>query len=119
MTFVVFEKSNLYSSWRQFLFLYPAIVLIAATGFNFLFDYLSKIKYSVWVIVALLLLLSVHPLRFMAANHRYSYIYYNQLVGGLHGAYGNYETDYYYVSQTEASKWLIDYLKEKKDTGRC
>ena len=35
----------------------------------------------------------------------------------LHGAYGNYETDYYYVSQTEASKWLLDYLKEKKDTG--
>jgi tetratricopeptide (TPR) repeat protein len=55
--------------------------------------------------------------RFMALNHRYSYIYYNQLAGGLHGAYGNYETDYYYVSQTEASKWLLDYLKERKDSA--
>ena len=44
-------------------------------------------------------------------------MYYNQFVGGLKGAYGNYETDYYYVSQTEASEWLIDYLKEKKITG--
>ena len=52
----------------------------------------------------------------MIINHPYYYLYYNQLVGGLKGAYGNYETDYYYVSQTEASKWLIDYLKEKKLT---
>jgi tetratricopeptide (TPR) repeat protein len=115
--FVLYEKSNLYSSWRQFLFLYPAIVLIAATGFNSLFDYLSKIKYSVLAIVVIIALLSFHPVRFMAANHRYSYIYYNQLAGGLSGAYGNYETDYYYVSQTEASKWLLDYLKDKKDKG--
>jgi tetratricopeptide (TPR) repeat protein len=114
VAFVVFEKSNLYSSWRQFLFLYPPVVLVAATGFNFLFDYLLKIKYAAWGIVLLIVILSVHPLKFMILNHRYSYIYYNQLVGGLHGAYGNYETDYYYVSQTEASRWLLDYLKEKK-----
>jgi tetratricopeptide (TPR) repeat protein len=116
--FVVLEKSNLYSSWRQFIFLYPAIVLISATGFNLLFDYLLKVKYSAWGIVVIIVLLSFHPVRFMIKNHKYSYIYYNQLVGGLNGAYGNYETDYYYVSQTEASEWLIDYLKERKDTGR-
>ena len=117
VVFVIYEKSNLYSSWRQFLFLYPAIVLIAASGFNFLLDYMLKVKYSVLGIAVFMALLSVHPVKFMAANHRYSYIYYNQLAGGLHGAYGNYETDYYYVSQTEASKWLLEYLKEKKDTG--
>ena len=44
---------------------------------------------------------------------QFYYLYYNQLVGGLRGAYSNYETDYYYVSQTIASKWLIDYLKKK------
>jgi tetratricopeptide (TPR) repeat protein len=49
----------------------------------------------------------------MLKNHPYHYIYYNQLVGGLKGAYGKYESDYYYVSQTEASEWLIDYLEEK------
>jgi tetratricopeptide (TPR) repeat protein len=53
----------------------------------------------------------------MRLNHRYAYIYYNQLTGGLRGAYGNYETDYYYVSQTQAGKWLLDYLKDRKDTG--
>jgi tetratricopeptide (TPR) repeat protein len=112
--FVIYEKSNLYSSWRQFLFLYPAIVLLAATGFIYLFDQLKN-KYINWFVVVLLAALSVHPLKFIIKNYPYSYIYYNQLIGGIRGAYGNYETDYYYVSQTEASKWLIEYLNNKKD----
>jgi len=117
LVFVVFVNSNLYSSWRQFLFIYPVIVLLAAVGFNYLFDYL-KSKYLKWGVILLFLLLSVHPLKFMIKNHPYYYLYYNQIVGGLKGAYGNYETDYYYVSQTEASVWLINYLKEKNVTGK-
>jgi tetratricopeptide (TPR) repeat protein len=113
--FVIYEKSNLYSSWRQFLFLYPPIVLLAATGIRMLLDHFRQIKFIVWSLVLLAMLTAFHPVKFMVQNHRYAYIYYNQLVGGLRGAYGNYETDYYYVSQTEASKWLLDYLKDKKE----
>jgi Tfp pilus assembly protein PilF len=113
----IIEKSNLYSSWRQFLFVYPAIVLFAASGFNYIFD-LVKNRFARWILFAILFLLSVHPAGFMAKNKHYCYIYYNQFVGGLKGAYGNYETDYYFTGQTEASKWLISYLKEnKKDTA--
>ncbi|TAL78372.1 MAG: tetratricopeptide repeat protein [Bacteroidetes bacterium] len=114
--FVVYEKSNLYSSWRQFLFIYPAIVLLASTGFLYFFEKL-KGKYFIWAAVGFFTILSVNPLKYMILNHQYCYIYYNQFVGGLKGAYGNYETDYYYTSQTEASKWLIYYLKEKNITG--
>lgn len=117
VAFVIYEKSNLYSSWRQFLFLYPSIVLIASTGLSMLFDYFRNARFIRWCIILLLLLLSWHPVRFMALNPRYAYLYYNQFVGGLRGAYGNYETDYYYVSQTEASEWLLGYLKEKNVTG--
>ena len=117
LVFVIYEKSNLYSSWRQFLFLYPAIVLLAATGFHYFFESV-KHKPSKWGIAALILLLSVHPVKFMFNNHPYYYLYYNQFVGGLKGAYSKYETDYYYLSQTEASKWLINYLKEKNISGK-
>ena len=68
--------------------------------------------------VVLLAVLSIHPFKFMFTNPPYYYLYYNQLVGGLKGAYSNYETDYYYVSQTEASKWLIDYLRKKDVHGK-
>jgi hypothetical protein len=113
MIFVMVEKSNLYSSWRQFLFLYPVIVIISAAGLSLIFD-IVKHKLLRWILSALLLLLSVHPVKFMVQNRPYFYLYYNQLTGGLKGAYGNYETDYFYIGQTEASDWLIGYLAKKK-----
>ena len=111
--FAVIRNSNLYSSWRQFLFIYPAIVLIAASGFNSLYENITK-KYFKLIITIILLLIAIHPVKYMINNPLYCYLYYNQIVGGLKGAYGNYETDYYYISQTEASEWLIDYLKDQK-----
>jgi tetratricopeptide (TPR) repeat protein len=58
------------------------------------------------------LLIAIHPVRFMVRNHPYYYLYYNQLTNGLKGAYGNYETDYYYHSIRKGSEWLTDYLKQ-------
>jgi tetratricopeptide (TPR) repeat protein len=112
LVFVVYEKSNLYSSWRQFLFVYPPIVILAATGYNYVFEKVKN-QYLWWGIVLIMLVISVHPVKFMIKNHPYDYLYYNQLVGGLKGAYSNYEMDYYYESQTQASQWLIGYLNDK------
>jgi len=117
MLFVIYEKSNLYSSWRQFLFLYPAIVLLSGVGYYEFFVNTGN-RFLKWGMVAVMVLLSYPPMRFMIANHPYYYLYYNILEGGIDGAYTNYEMDYYYVSQTEASKWLIDYLAENNDTGK-
>jgi len=117
IVFVVYERSNIYSSWRQFLFIYPGIILLASTGYHHFFEHL-KSKYLRWGMVVLICVLSFHPLKFMLNNPQFYYLYYNQLVGGLTGAYSNYETDYYYVSQTAASKWLIDYLKKKDVRSR-
>jgi tetratricopeptide (TPR) repeat protein len=114
--FVLYENSNVYSSWRQFLFLYPAIVLISAAGFSYFYSLLHHWYWKLAFAVSLLIV-SFHPLKFMINNPEFYYMYYNQITGGLKGAYGRYETDYYYVSQTEASKWLINYLKEKKVSG--
>ena len=117
IVFVVYEKSNLYSSWRQFLFIYPGIVLLTSTGYCRLFEYLRN-RYLRGGMVVLICMLSLHPLKFMLKNPEFYYLYYNQIVGGLKGAYSNYETDYYYVSQTDASKWLLDYLKKKDNIGK-
>jgi len=117
VVFVIIKESNLYSSWRQFLFLYPVIIILASAGYHFMAESIGS-KSLLIVITGAMIFLAIHPVRFMIRNHPYSYIYYNQLVGGLRGAFGNYETDYYYVSQTEAAGWLIRYLEEKNITGR-
>lgn len=113
VSFVLINGSNIYSSWRQFLFVYPSLVLVSATGFT-LFTELPGRKIFKWIPFALILLLGIHPVRFMAGNNRYSYMYYNEFAGGLKGAFGNYETDYYYISQTEASEWLKEHMAEKR-----
>ena len=111
VVFVIYEKSNLYGSWRHFLFIYPSIILLAAIGLTSLFKFL-KSKYFMIAAVLITLILAIHPARFMIRNHPYYYLYYNQLVGGLNGAYGNYETDYYYHAIREGSEWLEKYLEK-------
>lgn len=117
VVFVLLKESNLYGSWRHFLFIYPGIVLISALGFYSLIQRFRKPLVRITTIV-FMLLLSFHPLKFMAANHPYYYLYYNELVGGLKGAYTNYETDYYYHSLRKGAEWLQEYLKNKPDTGQ-
>ena len=117
IVFVLLMQSNLYGSWRHFLFVYPGIILVSALGIH---AFLIRFKQHQIRIPAILLLLflTIHPLRFMAANHPYYYLYYNQLTGGLKGAYGNYETDYYYHSMREGAEWLQEYLNNKPDSGK-
>jgi len=109
--FVIYEKSNLYGSWRHFLFVYPAIVVLAAIGLWHLWLRL-KTRLLRGMAITVVLLLTWHPLNFLVRSHPYYYLYYNQLAGGLKGAYGNYETDYYYHTIREGSEWLMKYLKE-------
>jgi tetratricopeptide (TPR) repeat protein len=111
VVFVIIERPNLYSAWRHFLFLYPGIVILAALAYSSIYRNIrgtfNKIKFIIPFIA-----LSLSPLFFIIRYPAYSYLYYNQLVGGLNGAHGNYETDYYYISQREASEWLIKYLEK-------
>ena len=38
--------------------------------------------------------------------HPYQYIYYNSFVGGVHGAFHNYELDYWGTSYYEAAEYV-------------
>ena len=111
--FVILERANLYSAWRQFLFVYPGIILVSAIGFIWLFRIIRK-KYLLWIAGLFFVLISIDPLKFMLKYPEYSYIYFNQFVGGVEGSYGRFENDYYFVSLKEGSEWLKDYLKEKR-----
>jgi hypothetical protein len=113
VVFVMIAGSSLYSGWRHFLFVYPAILILASLAFTEILKNLSGFvkKSGFWLA---LLLASLHPAFFIVSNPQYSYLYYNQMVGGIKGAYGNYETDYYFISQREASVWLLKYFDENE-----
>ena len=115
--FVIIRESNLYGGWRHFLFIYPALVLFSAIGFYELWKRAGKPLMKV-IFVFVLGFFMWHPLSFMVKAHPYYYLYYNQLVGGLKGAYGKYETDYYYHTMRTGAEWLHDHLEKNGKSGK-
>jgi len=109
--FAILKHANLYGAWRHFIFIYPGIVLLAALGFSEFFSVIKK-NWTKFLLILTVLILAIHPVKFMIANHPYYYLYFNPFVGGLKGAYGKYETDYYYHSMRKGTEWLINYLNE-------
>lgn len=111
VVYVILLKANLYGAWRHFQFIYPGLVILSAIG---LIEFYSNLKFKKARLALLILFtaLLIHPVRFMAKSHPYYYLYYNQLVGGLKGAYGKYETDYYYHTMRSGAEWLGQYLEE-------
>jgi tetratricopeptide (TPR) repeat protein len=116
LAFIIMKGSNVYGAWRHIIFIFPPLVILAALGFNALIESVNKIFFRIGFII-IFLILSIHPFRFMLRNHPYEYLYFNELTGGFKGAYGSYETDYYFHSIREASEWLVSYLEENNITG--
>jgi glycosyltransferase involved in cell wall biosynthesis/tetratricopeptide (TPR) repeat protein len=114
LAYAIYKNSSLYDGWRHFLFIYPPMVVIAAMGWDMLISSKQKaLKFGALVLVIAGLLM---PAKFVAANHPYESLYYNEIAGGLKGMYGRYETDYYMLGVKEATEWLIknEHLENKK-----
>ncbi len=77
-----------------------------------------KNKYGKYAITGLLVIGLLLPARWCIANHPNEIVYFNELVGGINGAYGHYETDYYMNSLKQASYKLAKMkdLFNTKDT---
>jgi hypothetical protein len=104
VAYVIYKKSALYDTMRHFFFVYPSMVMLAAIAIDYFINSLPKVgKYVVIGATAVLLLL---PIRFMVANHPNQYVYFNELIGGIKGAYGNYELDYYMNSVKQCADWI-------------
>jgi len=115
--YVIYKKSVLYDTMRHFFFVYPSIIILAGLTFNYFLNSFSKnAKYIVVVVMALLVFL---PARFMLANHPNESVYFNELEGGIKGAYGNYETDYYMNSVKQCADWMKTHenLKQRRPDG--
>jgi Flp pilus assembly protein TadD len=108
---LVYSNANVYGGWRHSLFVYPFMVVAAGLGFNALID-AAKQKYAKFALTLLPLALLLSPAIFTVKNHPYEYVFFNRLAGGIKGAYGNYEMDYYYHSTREASEWVLDDVRK-------
>lgn len=110
---VIAMRPTLYDAWRQFLFLSIPLSLMAVLGFYFLVAFLD-IKRIYKLIACTLLLMGVVRTGIEYVRlHPYEYVYFNSLIGGLRGADGKYETDYWAKSNKESVVWLKKYTSDQ------
>lgn len=110
--YIIFRHSPVYDGWRHVLFVYPPLVVLSAVGLSCLYD-IFKNRWPKVIISVALVLLVVPPVKWMIRNHPNEYVYFNRIVGGLGGAFGYYETDYWGNCLGAAAAWLADHVKQE------
>jgi 4-amino-4-deoxy-L-arabinose transferase-like glycosyltransferase len=98
-------RPNVYDGMRHVLFTLPALALFAAFGAQ---GALARAR-SGWprrAAAPLLLALCAQALPSLVRLHPYQMTYFNAFVGGVAGAQGRYETDYWLASYKEAMEWI-------------
>ncbi|NOH04245.1 MAG: hypothetical protein HND47_20855 [Chloroflexi bacterium] len=95
-------KSNVYDNFRQFLFVLPPVFVLGGMGLELLITRLSSpaarfLLTGACVAPGLIGIVLLHPVQ---------YIYYNSFVGGVRGAEGDFELDYWLTSYREAASYI-------------
>ncbi len=112
----IYKDLMVYNAWRHYLFIYPFFVVLSALGWRSIELAISN-KWIPIISNSILGIFSLQIVVWSVLNHPHQYVYFNELVGGTAGAYGNYETDYYSNSVRNAVEWLVKNEKlEKKRT---
>ena len=105
---ILLLRPYLYDGLRHLLFLLPLLSVAAALGAWEAGRRLPKGLPRSTFIAALVLANASTAFR-MADLHPYECVYFNEAVGGLRGAEGNFETDYWGAAYREAATWLRDH----------
>jgi len=93
---------------RQLFFALPPLFLFS----GFAIEKVLGLALRQWI-RSLLLLAAVAPgLLGILRLHPYEYAYYNALVGGIHGAEGRYQLDYWCTSYREAIEWINGHAEQ-------
>ena len=113
VAYAILRKSVVYDSWRHFLFIYPPLVILAAAAWEQAFNFAQRNSHK--IIVGLFFAFQFsHPVQWMLAHHPNAYVYFNPAAGGIQGAFGRYETDYWGNCLRQASEWLSHHYLEGK-----
>ena len=111
LAYVFATRPTLYDGMRHFLFVLPVLALLGAwglcAGWAAVRARFGGAPAARWLPAVPGLLCAVIGFEYIQL-HPFQYVYFNSLVGGLRGAYGQYETDYWGVSYKEAVGRLVE-----------
>jgi hypothetical protein len=102
-----FLHPTVYNGLRHFLFVVPPLVIFGAIGWDKLLQWaFARWRASAFASGGLLAGLLLWQLVRMLHLHPYEYVAYNSIVGGIAGASGRFELDYWDTSLGEAARKL-------------
>jgi len=107
LAYVIYKESNVYGGWRHVMFIFPPMVVIAGITLDSV-AMILKSRYLRYALLFIILAGIAHPVRYIAANHPFEYIYFNEIMGSGKKAFGRFENDYYLNSLRQGSEWLIE-----------
>lgn len=110
IAYIYIQGSSVYGGLRHILFTLPGFIIIGILGYYKLAKW-TKLKPAIAAGIALVP--TILPASFILKNSNLSYVYFNELIGGVSGAYGDYELDYYLASLKPCSDYLADEVLSK------
>jgi hypothetical protein len=103
LAYIITQRSTLYDGTRHVMFLIPMLALIGSFGFLRLiplmrrFPIVAVAGIAGYIAYAFFTLVALHPLQYVAMN---------ALVGGVQGAYGRFDLDYWALAVAPALRRL-------------
>ena len=117
VVYSIVMRSTVYDAVRHFLFLVPGLCVLGGVAWSRAFGFPStKTRMRLVLAITLWGLLASLPLYNMVKLHPYQYVYYNAFAGGVAGANGRYELDYWAQSYREVIERLAAYLMARDGT---
>jgi hypothetical protein len=106
---VVCLSHTWYNNFRQLLFIVPPIFLSTGLVLDKVFDHIK----SALIRIAILAILIVPGIYSLVKLHPYEYVYFNNFIGGVSGAFRNYELDYWAISYRDAALYINQIAPEE------
>jgi hypothetical protein len=106
----VIGRGPAFTGMRHFLFVVPPLAVLAGIGFDLALTSLQRWRPAALAAAAVLVAAMIWNASVLVRLHPHQYLYYNALVGGLAGADGRYDTDYWVNIVPEAMTKLRAYL---------
>ncbi|RDV03663.1 glycosyltransferase family 39 protein [Undibacter mobilis] len=107
----VIDRGPAFCGLRHFLFVVPVLAVLAGIGFDAALSHVAL--WRPWLartgVIAIVAVFGWNAAQ-LVALHPYQYLFYNPLVGGLPGASGRYEGDYWVTIMPEAVTDLESYI---------
>lgn len=96
--------------------IYPLFMLLAASGIECTLRQIAD-KYTNFVVLAIIGLLSLMPIRHILVNDPFISLYFNEISGGIHNAYAKYALDSNFEANKDANIWMKDFIRQN-DLGK-